>query len=200
MGNDSLMDKQPVDELPEWSDSELMPLIFLKNTSAVDMMDLTGCPLPKCSEVLSPWSPATMDFEDQEDFSAPLSPSHVREGHSQDMPVEGSVFDVSPDLPGYNMRPAGVGLKASDITQPPASVHGGFNDPFFGAPITFAQCNKIPGLDTPMTLPIYSMPKEANIFPDQSAVPTVLASGVSTDSIPWSSAEDMIRDISREGT
>ena len=31
MGNDSLMDKQPVDELPEWSDSELMPLIFLKD-------------------------------------------------------------------------------------------------------------------------------------------------------------------------
>ena len=47
-----------------------------------------------------------------------------------------------------------------------------------------------------MTLPIYSMPKEANIFPDQSAVPTVLASGVSPDSIPWSSAEDMIGDIS----
>ena len=50
-----------------------------------------------------------------------------------------------------------------------------------------------------MTLPIYNMPKEANIFPDQSAVPTVLASGVSPDSIPWSTAEDIIRDISREG-
>ena len=99
MGND----KQPVDELPEWSDSELMPLIFFKDTSAVDIMDLTGCPLPKCSEVLSPRSPATMGFEDQEDFSAPLSPNHVREGHSQDNLAEGSVFDVSPDLLGYNM-------------------------------------------------------------------------------------------------
>ena len=140
-----------------------------------------------------------MGFEDQEDFSAPLSPNHVREGHSQDMPAEGSVFNVSPDLPGYNMRPAGVGLKSSDIIQPPPSVHGGLKDSFFGAPIAFAQCNKIPGSDTPMTLPIYSMPKEANIFPNQSAVPTVLASGVTPDSIPWSSAEDMIRDISREG-
>ena len=126
MGNDSLMDKQPVDELPEWSDSELMPLIFFKDTSAVDMMDLSGCPLPKCSELLSPRSPAMMGFEDQEDFLAPLSPNHVQEGHSQDMPAEGSVFDVSPDLPGYNMRPAGVGLKSPDITQPPPSVHGGF--------------------------------------------------------------------------
>ena len=100
MGNDSLMDKQPVDELPEWSDSELMPLIFLKDTSAVDMMDLTGCPLPKSSELLSPRSPATMGFEDQEVCSPPLSPNLVREGHSQDMPMEGSIFDASPDFPG----------------------------------------------------------------------------------------------------
>ena len=165
----------------------------------MDMMDLTGCSLPKSSELLSPRSPATMGFEDQEVFSPPMSPNLVREGHSQDMLAEGSIFDVSPDLPGYNMRPAGVGLKAPDITQPPPSVHGGFNDPFFGAPIAFAQCNKMPGLDTPMTLPIYSMPKEANIFPDQSAVSTVLASGVSPDSIQWSTAEDIVRDISREG-
>ena len=34
---------------------------------------------------------------------------------------------------------------------------------------------------------------------DQSAVPTVFASGVSPDSIPWSTAEDIIRDIVREG-
>ena len=51
-----------------------------------------------------------------------------------------------------------------------------------------------------MTLPIYNMPKEAIISPDQSAVPTVFTSGVSPDSIPWSTAEAIIRDISREGT
>ena len=105
MGNDSLMNKQPVDELLEWSNSELMPLIYLKDILVVDMMDMTGCPLPKCSEVLLPRSPATVGFEDQEVLSAPLSPNRVREGHSQDMPAEGSVFDVSPDLPGFNMRP-----------------------------------------------------------------------------------------------
>ena len=101
------------------------------------------------------------------------------------MPAEGSIFDVSPDLPGFSMRPAGVGLQLPDITQPPPSTYGSFNDPFFGAPIAFAQCHKMQELD--------------NIFPDQSAVPTVLASGVSPDSIPWSTAEDIIRDISREG-
>ena len=50
-----------------------------------------------------------------------------------------------------------------------------------------------------MTLPIYNLPKEANLLPDQSAVPTVLASEVSLDSIPWSTAEDIIRDIAKEG-
>ena len=70
---DSLMDKPPVDESPEWSDSELMPLITLKGGSVVDMMDLTGCPLPKCSEVLTPQSPATISFEDQDGLSAPLT-------------------------------------------------------------------------------------------------------------------------------
>ena len=39
-----------------------------------------------------------------------------------------------------------------------------------------------------MTLPIYNIPKDGNIGSDQSA-----------DSIPWSTAEDIIRDIVREG-
>ena len=43
------------------------------------------------------------------------------------------------------------------------------------------------------------IPKDSNIGIDQSAVPTVFASGVSPDSIPWSTAEDIILDIVREG-
>ena len=92
-----------------------------------------------------------MGFDDQEDLSALLSPNQVRQGHSQYIPAEGSVFDLSLDLPGYSMRPAGVGLQLPDIAQPPPPVHGSFNDPFFGALIAFAQCNKLPGLNTPMT-------------------------------------------------
>ena len=108
-------------------------------------MDMTGCPLPKGSEVLSPRSPVTIGFEDQDVLSAPLSPHRVQEGRSQDMPAEGSIFDVSPDMPGFRMRPVGVGLQLPDITQPPPSIYGSFNDPFFGAPIAFAQCHKMPG-------------------------------------------------------
>ena len=45
---------------------------------------------------------------DQGVLSAPISPNRVRKGHSQDMPAEGSLFDVSLDIPGFHMRPAGV--------------------------------------------------------------------------------------------
>ena len=48
-------------------------------------------------------------------------------------------------------------------------------------------------------MPIYNLLKDSNIGSDQSAAPTVFASGVSPDSIPWSTAEDIIRDIVREG-
>ena len=138
-------------------------------------------------------------FDDQDTLSAPLSPNRVRKGHSQDMPAEGSIFDVSPDVPGFTMRLAGGGLQPPGITQPPPSTYVKFNDLFFGAPIAFAQCHNTSGMDTPMTVPIYSIPHNSNIGSDHSAVPTVFASGVSPDSIPWSTAEDIIRDIVREG-
>ena len=122
-----------------------MPLITLKKGPVVDKTKMTGCPLPNGSEVLVPRSPETIGFNDQDVSSAPLSPNRVKEGHSQYMPVEGSIFDVSPDLPGYSMRPAGGGLQQLDTTQTPPSTYGSFNDPFFGAPIAFAQCHKMPG-------------------------------------------------------
>ena len=54
-------------------------------------------------------------------------------------------------------------------------------------------------MDTTTTVLIYNIPKDSSIGIDQSAVPTVCASGVSPDTIPWSTAEDIIRDIVREG-
>ena len=81
MNNDSMTYKPPVDELPEWSDSELMPLITLKNIPVVDKTNMTGGPLPNGSEVLLPRSPETVGFKDQDVSSAPLSPNCVKEGH-----------------------------------------------------------------------------------------------------------------------
>ena len=97
------------------------------------------------------------------------------------------------------MRPAGGGEQRTEITLSPPSNYVGFNNPFFGAPIAFAQCHNTPGKDAPTTVAIYNMPRDSNIGIDQSAVPTVFASGVSPDSMPWSTAEDIIRDIVREG-
>ena len=148
-------DKPPEAELPAWSDTEIMPLIIIENSLVVEKPKSTDGLLPIGSEILLPRSPEMASFEDQDALSAPLSPNRVRTGHSQDMPAEGSIFDISPDLPGFNMRPAGGGLQPPEITQPPPSNYVSFNDPFFGAPFAFAQCHKTPGMDTPMTLPKY---------------------------------------------
>ena len=88
---------------------------------------------------------------------------------------------MSPDVPGYHMRPAGGGVQPADITQAPPPNYVGF-----------AQCQNSSGMDTTMTLPVYNIPKDSSIGIDQSAVPTVYASGVSPDTIPWSTAEDII--------
>ena len=115
---DPLMDKPTEVELPAWSDTEIMPLIMMDNSSVVEKPKTTDGLLPISSEILLPRSPEMASFEDQDALSAPLSPNRVRKGHSQDMPAEGSIFDVSPDLPGFNMRTAGGGLQPPEITQP----------------------------------------------------------------------------------
>ena len=125
MKTDSLMDKPPAAELPEWSDTEVMPLIIIENSSVVEKPKTTDGLLPISSEILLPQSPEVTGFEDQDALSCPLSPNRVRQGHSQDMPAEGSIFDISPDVPGFNMRPAGGGVQPLEITQrPPSNLSG----------------------------------------------------------------------------
>ena len=189
----------PPSELPEWSDSEVMPLIIIEHNSGVAIPRTTDGLRPVGSDILLPQSPGLNSLEDQGVLSAPLSPNRVRKDHSQDMPAEGSLFDVSPDVPGFHMRPAGGGGQPIETAQASQSNYAGFNNPFFGAPIAFAQCPTASGMDTTTTVPIYNIPKDSSIGIDQSAVPTVFASRVSPDSIPWSTAEDIIRDIVREG-
>ena len=159
----------PPSEVPDWSDGEAMPLIIIDNNSEMLAPTKTDERLLADSDNLLPKSHEMDSSGDQGVLSAPISPNRVRKGHSQDMPAEGSLFDVSPDIPGFHMRPA------------------------------FGQCQNTSGMDTTTTLPIYSIPKDSIIGIDQSAVPTVYASGVSPDAIPWSTAEDIIRDIVREG-
>ena len=124
-------------------------------------------------------------------LSAPFSPNRVRKGHSQDMPAEGSLFEVSPDTPGYSMRPAGASVQSAVVSEPPPPNYVGFNNPFVGTPIAFAQCQNTAGMVTTTTLPVYNTSRDCSVGVDQSSVPTIYASGVTPDSIPWSTADVM---------
>ena len=61
-----------------------------------------------------------------------------------------------------------------------------FSNPVLGDPIVFAQCALIPGSDTPMTLPVYTMPSGLSLMPGQSSVQTVMASAGSYQPEGWS--------------
>ena len=74
-----------------------------------------------------------------------------------------------------------------------------FSDPLLGAAIAFAQCAMIPGSDTPMPLPWYTMPSGLSYMPGQSSVSTVLASGASPRPERWSPDTARIADIARRG-
>ena len=98
----------PPSELPELADGEVMPLIIIEHNSGVVIPKTTDGRMTVGTDVLLPQSPGMNNLEDQGVLSAPLSPNRVRQCHSQDMPAEGSIFDVSPDVPGFHMRPARV--------------------------------------------------------------------------------------------
>ena len=151
-------------EVLELSDSDSEPLIRLIDKSVVEPMEPIRLSSPPLLGQFSPRSPVTISFEEQEDSLVPLSPNRVQAGRSQEMPAECSLFGVSPDTPGFVMRPVGAApLPTGAISHVP-SAFDGFQDPFFGSPIAFAQCSTVPGLDTPMTLPVYSMPPDANFM------------------------------------
>ena len=71
------------------------------------------------------------------------------------------------------MCPSGASQPLPGATLPLPLAFDCFSDPFFGAPIAFAQCAVIPGSDAPMTLPVYSMPSGTSLMTGQSSVPTV---------------------------
>ena len=186
-------------EVPDWSDGEVMPLIIIEKSSLPPTPTKTMKGILIHTDDVLRVSPPMNSLGDPDVLSAPLSPNRVRKGHSQDMPAEGSLFAVSPDTPGYSMRPAGVVVQSAQVSEPPPPNYVGFNNPFFGTPIAFAQCQNTAGMDTTTTLPVYNIPRDCSVGVDQSSVPTIYASGVTPDSIPWSTAEDIIRDIAREG-
>ena len=55
-------------------------------------------------------SSQTLAWEDAGDSSVPLSPNRVQEGLSQDVPDEGSLFNVSPISPEFLFRPSAASV------------------------------------------------------------------------------------------
>ena len=126
-----LREAPPPSEVPDWSEGEAMPLIIIDNSSEMPVPTKTNEGLLTESDNLLPKSHEMNSSGDQGVLSAPMSPNRVRKGHSQDMPAEGSLFDVSPDIPGFHMRPAGGVVQQTDINPPPPPNYAGFNNPFF---------------------------------------------------------------------
>ena len=125
-------------------------------------------------------SSQTMVWGDVSDSSVPLSPNRVRAGHSQDLPEEGSLFHVSPVSPGFLTQPSRDAPPVTPEGVLLPSMIDAFSDSDRGAPMAYAQCELIPGSDTPMSLPVFSVPSGFSARPDQSSIHTVLALGTSS--------------------
>ena len=65
------------------------------------------------------------------------------------------------------MRPAGTTQRLPGAALPLLLAFDYVSDPFFEAPIAFAQCTEVLGSDGPMTLPVYMMPTGASLMTGQ---------------------------------
>ena len=117
----------------------------------------------------------------------PLSPNRVQGGKSQDVLDEVSLFNVSPVSPAFLMRLSSAAVQQPGVGLPLLLALDSFSDPVLGDPIAFAQCALIPGSDTSLTLPVYTIPSGLAYMPGQSSVQMVMASAASTRPEGWSS-------------
>ena len=175
-----------------------VPVMMGEGVPAVTSSTPAGCPPPSSSLPPSGQSSTPSQliaWGEAGDSSVPLSPNHVQVGCSQDVPEEGNLFHVSPVSPEFLNRPLQDALQfpLEGVLLP--TTMDDFSDSDLGAPITYAQCELIPGSDAPMSLPVFSMPSGFSARPDQSSVQTVLALGTSShldgdplpSLLPWTS-------------
>ena len=79
----------------------------------------------------------------------------MREGHSQNVPGEGSLFNVSPLSPGLVVRPTREGRTASSEGVLLPTMLEDFDDSVLGDPISYARIEELPGSESPLSLPVY---------------------------------------------
>ena len=97
-----------IDDTPGLAASDPSPVVGTVDLPAVGQVETIQLSSPPMSGQLSPGSPRTIAFEDLGDSSVPLSPNRVQVGRSQEVPEDGSLFNVSPVSPGFFMRPSGA--------------------------------------------------------------------------------------------
>ena len=146
------------DDTPGLAAAGPSPVVGTVDIPEVGRVETINLSSPPRSGQLSPESPQTIAFEDMGDSSVPLSPNRVQAGRSQEVPEDGSLLIVSPVSPGFLMRPSGAAVQQPKTGLPLPLALDSFSDPVLGEPIAFAQCALIPGSDTPLTLPVYTMP------------------------------------------
>ena len=119
-------------------------------------------------------SSPTLPWGTAEDSSPSFSPNRVREGHSQNVPSEGSLFNVSPLSPELVVRHTREG----GVTQPEGALLptmlDDFNDSVLGDPISYARIEQIPGSESSLSLTVYAWPPSSAFMMD-SVIQTVLA-------------------------
>ena len=106
------------DDTPGLAASDPSPVVGTVDMPEVGRVETIQLSSPPRSGQLSPESPRTIAFEDLGDSSVPLSPNRVQAGRSQEVPEDGSLFNVSPVSPGFLMLPSGAAVQ-----QPEAGLH-----------------------------------------------------------------------------
>ena len=112
--------------------------------------------------------------------SPPFSPNRVQAGYSQDVPDEGSLFNVSPLSPVLLLRPSrgGQSPPAEAVLLP--TTLDDLDDSVLRDPITYARCEHFLGSESPLSLPVYAWPFGSAFLLDPTVFQTVLASGTSS--------------------
>ena len=129
--------------------------------------------LPSFGQSSSSSSP-TLPWGTAEDSSPSFSPNRVREGLSQNVSGEGSLFNVSPPSPGLVVRPTREGGAAPSEGVMLPTMLGDFDDSVLGDPITYARIEQLPGSESPLSLPVPAWPSNSALLMD-SVIQTVLA-------------------------
>ena len=119
----------------------------------VHVVELLQSLLPLSGQSSSSSSP-TLLWGAAEDSSPLFSPNRVQVGYSQNVPDEGSLFNVSLLSPGLLFWPSrgGQSPPAEGVLLP--TTLDDFDDSVLGDPITYARCEHFPRSESPLSLPV----------------------------------------------